>query len=414
MHDHAATQESLFEHAAQTATEEEDVVVPSRIPSTSPFHQPRALKASERERFRRIAQEARKAKQSALAGEGPPPIHEINKPRFDPLKLMPQRPATGMRSLSLFSGGGGLDLGFERAGFEHAASYEIMEEAAQTLQKARPEWVVYGGEVAGDVRKVDFRKWRGSVQVVHGGPPCQPFSNAGRQKGHLDERDMWPEFVRAVRQIQPIAFVGENVPALGSSKFSEYVDDNIIGPLSKQYHVTTVTLQACDFGVPQVRKRLFFIGFRNKRLASRWRPPQPTHFWGDATIDQSSERCMGLREALGLPDIGFDDLSPTIRSSLTGPRHTTSILNSVAAQRKFEALQIWPNGVAASREQARAFVAKNGHFRLSVPDVALIQGFPQDWPFVGATYMALGQIGNAVPPPLAYAVACSVADAVAK
>ncbi|WP_282704275.1 DNA (cytosine-5-)-methyltransferase [Streptomyces sp. CC219B] len=414
MHDHAAGQGNLFEHTAQAATEEEDVVVPSRIPSTSPFHQPRALTASERERFRRIAQESRKARQSALSGEGPDPIHEINKPRFDPMKLMAQRPATGLRSLSLFSGGGGLDLGFERAGFEHAASYEIMEEAAQTLQKARPEWQVHGGAEAGDVRNVDFRQWRGQVDVIHGGPPCQPFSNAGRQRGHLDERDMWPEFVRAVRQIKPVAFVGENVPALGSSKFSEYVSENIIDPLSGQYHVTPIILQASDFGVPQVRKRIFFVGFRNKRVANRWCPPRPTHHWGDAMIDQGSDRCMGLREALGLPDIGVDDLSPTIRSSLTGPRHTTSILNSVAAQRKFESLEIWPNGVAASREQARAFVAKNGHFRLSVPDVGLIQGFPEDWPFVGATYMVLGQIGNAVPPPLAYIVACSVADALLK
>jgi len=121
---------------------------------------------------------------------------------------------------------------------------------------------------------------------------------------------------------------------------------------------------------------------------------------------------MGMRQALGLPDIGFDDLSPTIRSTLTGPRHTTSILNSVSARQRFERLQIWPNGVASSREQAHRFVTPNGHFRLSVPDVALIQGFPDDWPWVGATYMTLGQIGNAVPPPLAYAVASSVAKAI--
>ncbi|MEV3856077.1 DNA (cytosine-5-)-methyltransferase [Streptomyces sp. NPDC050095] len=408
----AARQEDLFD-PAESPAEGDDVVVPSRIPSTSPFHQPRALTAGERERFRRIAQESRKARESALAGEGPAPIHEINKPRFNPLDLMPIRDAGGLRSLSLFSGGGGLDIGFERAGFAHVASYELMEEAGQTLKKARPDWDVYSGD-AGDVRGVDFKKWRGKVDVLHGGPPCQPFSNAGRQKGHLDERDMWPEFVRAVNEIKPMAFVGENVPALGSAKFSEYVADNITGPLSENYHVASVVLQASDFGVPQVRRRIFFVGFRNKRVANRWKVPQSTHYWGDETIDGGGGRCMGLREALGLPDIGIDDLSPTIRSSLTGPRHTTSILNSVAAQRKFDSLQIWPNGVAASREAARAFVAKNGHFRLSVADVALIQGFPEDWPFVGATYMALGQIGNAVPPPLAYAVASSVADALCK
>jgi DNA (cytosine-5)-methyltransferase 1 len=86
-------------------------------------------------------------------------------------------------------------------------------------------------------------------------------------------------------------------------------------------------------------------------------------------------------------------------------------VNSVAALRVFNRLQIWPNGVAPTREQARAFVAENGHFRLSVPDVAVLQGFPQDWPFVGATYMQLGQIGNAVPPPLAWQIASAVAQA---
>ncbi|MCP9207118.1 DNA cytosine methyltransferase [Streptomyces sp. NEAU-Y11] len=342
-----------------------------------------------------------------MAGEGPEPIHEINVPKYRPLDLMPLREGNNLSALSLFSGGGGLDLGVERAGFNHTASFELMPEAGDTLRKARDHWAVFSGNEEGDVRGVDFKQWRGSVDLLHGGPPCQPFSNAGRQQGHLDERDMWPQFVRAVKETRPAAFIGENVPALASLKFSEYVSENILTPLSGSYRIQKIILQASDFGVPQVRRRVFFVGFRTKKMADSWKAPEPTHYWGDASI-MRGQRCMGLREALGLPDIGVDDLSPTIRSSLTGPRHTTSILNSVAAQRKFASLEIWPNGVAADRAAARAFVAKNGHFRLSVPDVALIQGFPEDWPFVGATYMALGQIGNAVPPPLAYAVASSV------
>jgi DNA (cytosine-5)-methyltransferase 1 len=209
---------------------------------------------------------------------------------------------------------------------------------------------------------------------------------------------MWPEFVRAVTKIKPLAFVGENVPALATAKFATYVRTSIVAPLERSYTVRQIVLHAKDFGVPQIRKRVFFVGFRLPKVAARWQPPEPP-----------AKPAMGMREALGLPDIGRDDLSPTIRSTLTGPRHTTSILNSVSARRKFEDLQVWPNGVAATRADAHRFVAPNGHFRLSVPDVALIQGFPDDWPWVGATYMALGQIGNAVPPPLAYAIAVSVA-----
>ena len=376
--------------------------VPSKIPSKSPYHQPWDLTAEERQVFREMAQQSRAAKTAAARGEGPTPIHPINVPTLDMAALMPMCAPTGLRTLSMFSGGGGLDLGFWRAGYEHVASYEIIEAAAATLVKAHPEWTVYGGS-EGDVRNVDWREFRREVDVIHGGPPCQPFSSAGRQRGELDDRNMWPEFVRAVREIRPAAFIAENVPALASAKFADFVNQSIVALLQNAYTIHRVVLRAQDFGVPQVRKRVFFVGFRSKAVASRWSPPEPT-----------TDQCMGVRQALGLPNIGHDDLSPTIRSTLTGPRHTTSVLNSVSARRRFEQLEVWPNGVAPTREQAHRFVTPNGHFRLSVADVALIQGFPDDWPWVGATYMALGQIGNAVPPPMAYAVALSVVRALAE
>lgn len=323
--------------------------------------------------------------------------------------LMPQLDPNGLATLSLFSGGGGLDLGFDRAGFEHRGSWEYMPEAAATLSTARPQWTVHGG-AAGDVRNVDWRQYRGEVSVLHGGPPCQPFSNAGKQRGALDPRDMWPEFVRAVLTVRPDAFIAENVAALASATFSDYVRTTILEPLEKRYTIRKVLLQAYEYGVPQVRRRVMFIGFRTRTAARRWVPPTPTH-QRPVGPDSGLARTLGAREALGLPDIGYDDVVPTIRSGLSGPRHTTSILSSVSAQRRFEALQIWPNGVAADREAASRYVAKHGHFRLSVPDVALLQGFPEFWRFNGATYMQLGQIGNSVAPPVAYAVASSVAAA---
>jgi DNA (cytosine-5)-methyltransferase 1 len=391
-----------------------DEIVASRIPPAGPHHTPRELTAAQREVFRETATRSRLAKARAMSGQGPQPLHEINTPLLNPLDLMPTQPCNGLRSLSLFSGGGGLDIGFEQAGYQHAASYEILPDAAATLVKARPDWEVHGG-ADGDVTKVDWKKWRHEADIVHGGPPCQPFSNAGRQKGHEDTRDMWPAMIECVKTVRPRAFIAENVPALGSAKFSDYVRTQIIEPLSPKYKIRMLTLRAQDFGVPQNRRRVIFVGFARAREARNFTAPDPTHVWGDAALDSNPDlqRCMGLREALGLPDIGFDTLSPTIRSPLTGPRHTTSILNSVAAARTFAKLEIWPNGVAPTRERARAFVADNGHFRLAVPDVAVIQGFPEDWPLVGATYMQLGQIGNAVPPPLAYAVASSVAAALA-
>lgn len=380
----------------------------------SRHHQPWKLSAERREAYREMSRASREAKLRAVRGEGIEPVHPVNVPRYNPEVLMPQRPRRGLRSLSLFSGGGGLDLAFDRAGFDHQASYEILEDAATTLSRNRPQWQIYGG-AAGDVTDVRWRQWRGAVDVIHAGPPCQPFSIAGRQDGARDDRDMFPTFVKSVLAIEPLAFVAENVAALGGAKFRPYLDEMVLQPLSQKYTISRLDLRAELFGIPQQRRRMVLVGFRRKDDASRWRAPTSTHRprLGEppSGVDASLPPCMGTREALGLSDIGWDAPAPTIRSTLTGPRHTTSVLNSVSSRAVWERLQVWPSGVAPNREAARAFVAENGHFRLSVPDVALLQGFPESWSFHGAVYMALGQIGNAVPPPLGYAVAGSVADA---
>jgi len=393
-----------------------------------PWYVGRDLTAAERLRFREISRSSREAKLRSLQSDGSDALHTIYQPRLNPDDLMEAAPPTGRTSLSLFSGGGGLDLGFERAGFRHIASYELLKDAGQTLRTARPEWTVFCGQ-EGDVRHVDWRPYRGEIDVLHGGPPCQPFSSAGRQRGAGDERDMFPEFVRAVLDVKPAAFVAENVPALASAKFRRYLETTVLQPLSRAYSLTMFGRRADSFGVPQVRKRLFLVGFRFEALAAAFCPPRPTHtpiqighassmssqepglFHDSDWKDNPLEPCMGVRQALGLEETSYDALAPTIRSSLTGPRHTTSILSSVTAAKTWKRLAIWPNGVASSRENARRYPAPNGHYRLSVEEVALVQGFPSRWSFHGAVYMALGQIGNAVPPPMAYNVARSVAEA---
>ena len=394
------------------------------MPRQASWYVGRQLSTTERLRFREISRKSREAKLRSLQNDGSDSLHPICEPRLNPEDLIKAVPRTHRSSLSLFSGGGGLDLGFERAGFNHVASYELLRDAGQTLRSARPEWKVFSGG-DGDVRQVNWRQYRGQVDVLHGGPPCQPFSAAGRQRGAADERDMFPEFVRAVREVEPAVFVAENVPALASQKFQHYLKTTVIESLAQNYSIKVFSLRAESFGVPQVRKRIFLTGFRFNDLAGAYKPPAPTHtashlanaaspnhelrlFDGDY---DGLKRCMGVRQALGLKELDFDALAPTIRSSLTGPRHTTSILNSVAASVMWKRLQVWPNGVAGSREYAQRYPAPNGHYRLSVAEVALIQGFPESWSFHGAVYMALGQIGNAVPPPMAYNVARSVAQA---
>jgi DNA (cytosine-5)-methyltransferase 1 len=375
----------------------------------APWYRGRQISEEERASFRATALRSREAKLKALAGEAVGSLHPVNSPTIDPAELMPTAARHGLSALSLFSGGGGLDLGFDFAGFEHVASFDTLEPAGRTLLSNRPDWEVHAG-ASGDVRAADWRTYRGA-DVLHGGPPCQPFSTAGRQRGDEDERNLLPEFVSCVLAVQPQAFIAENVAALAGPKFAPYLRSALYEPLEGRYHLTSFMTSAHEFGVPQVRRRVLFVGFRRKRDLARFEVPRATHH-APAEPAEGRQATLGARSALGLPEIDFDALAPTLRSTLTGPRHTTSILSSASAQRAWGKLGIWPNGVAPDREAASAFPAPNGDFRLSVPDCALLQGFPESWRFEGPTYMALGQIGNSVAPPLGYAAALAVARAV--
>jgi DNA (cytosine-5)-methyltransferase 1 len=367
---------------------------------------PYNISDAKRDWYRNISTRSRLRKKAAVNGELQPELSRINKPILKPEQLMPQRQPHGLRFLSLFSGGGGFDLGFERAGFEHVASFDILDVCGGTLQRNRPQWEVLCG-ASGDVTKVDWSSYKGKVDLIHGGPPCQPFSIAGKQDGSKDDRDMWPAFIDAVLTLMPEAFVAENVPGLLDPKFRQYVDTAILAPLTPHYHILKFKAVASDFGVPQIRKRVIFVGFRSRKVAELYKIPEPTHFSKDSLF-YSDQHTMGTRAALGLEDIGFDCFAPTLRSGFTGPRKSTSILNSKASQKVWGKLQIWPNGVQKSREEAIMFPPENGHFRLSVQDCALLQGFPDDWIFQGAAYQILGQIGNSVCPPVGYAIAKSV------
>ncbi|MBF0143563.1 MAG: DNA (cytosine-5-)-methyltransferase [Magnetococcales bacterium] len=380
------------------------------------------ISEARREEYRRSSEESREARRLALEGKGPIPIHPVNHPNLDPNSLMPIIDRHHLRSLSLFSGGGGLDLAFDRAGFLHVASFDIIPICGSTITLNRPEWEVCSGPAYGDVRKVDWSSYSGKIDVIHGGPPCQPFSIAGQQKGKLDDRNMWSEFIRAIHGINPICFVGENVTGILDSKFSQFVESEILFPL-RHYHIHMFELSAPDFGVPQARTRVFFVGFANKDHYNRFKKPTPTHRWKNIKVNRA-ECCnqldlfeddndilpetMGVRKALGLPNIGFDGLAPTLRSGFTGKRNTTSVLNSKASEKAWEELGIWGSGVQANREAAHRFVANNGTFRLSVQDCGLIQGFPEEWAFSGAVYQIIGQIGNSVAPPVGYAIARAV------
>ncbi len=124
-----------------------------------------------------------------------------------------------MKAIELFSGAGGLALGIENAGFDTVAHFEWNADACTTLKRNRPTWNV----VQGDVRAAQFSDY-GPVDLVAGGPPCQPFSMGGKAQGYDDNRDMFPQAVRAVRELRPKAFIFENVRGLLRPMFRNYVE----------------------------------------------------------------------------------------------------------------------------------------------------------------------------------------------
>jgi DNA (cytosine-5)-methyltransferase 1 len=212
-----------------------------------------------------------------------------------------------MRSVELFAGAGGLAIGMANAGFHHAAVIEWDHNACETFRENQrhhlhsvEEWPLYEG----DVRLFDYQKLRDEVMVVSGGPPCQPFSMGGKHRGYLDKRDMFPEAVRAVRELRPKAFIFENVKGLMRVTFAsyfEYVHLQLTYPsftrkksetwrehrarlerhhtsqrARSEYNVVFRLLNAANYGVPQRRERVFLVGFRSD-LDVKWSFPDETY-----------------------------------------------------------------------------------------------------------------------------------------
>lgn len=187
---------------------------------------------------------------------------------FSPERRREFRQRSQMKAIDLFAGAGGLTLGLKNAGWDVVGAIEFDKYAAATHQHNLPGTKT----LRTDVRDVDWSLFQG-IDLVAGGPPCQPFSVSGKQLGDQDLRDMVPEFVRIVSVVQPRAFVLENVKGLASSKFADYLNDAIAQFRKLGYIVEHKVLSAADFGVPQFRERLFVVG----TLDRPFKFPEPTH-----------------------------------------------------------------------------------------------------------------------------------------
>ena len=380
-----------------------------------------------------------------------------------------------MRSVELFAGAGGLAMGMSNAGFRHAAVIEWNHDACETFRENQrhhmhcvEQWPLFEG----DVRKFDYATLGNDMIVVSGGPPCQPFSMGGKHRGHLDQRDMFPEAVRAVRELRPRAFIFENVKGLTRETFAdyfEYVQLQLTYPsftrrkpeswrehrvrlerhhTSRQqrseYNVVFRLLNAANHGVPQRRERVFLVGFRSD-LGVRWSFPEENYsedallrsqwitgeYWDTHKVAKRDRPVLTTRQSARverLREMLVDGKLPwlTVRDAISGlPDPERCPRNGIANHLFNPGARSYPGHTGSPLDEPAKTLKAGDH---GVPggenmlarvdgsvryftarEAARLQTFPDEYTFRGPWTEAMRQLGNAVPVRLAQVVAQSVA-----
>ncbi|WP_170922630.1 DNA cytosine methyltransferase [Nesterenkonia sp. PF2B19] len=307
-----------------------------------------------------------------------------------------------LRVVSLFTGCGGLDLGFEAAGCETIAAVDNDFEACKTLRHNRPEWNVFEGDIC------DYNPSMRGVDIVIGGPPCQGFSSAGKGDPNDPRNFLWKEYMRVVERLKPRAMVLENVSALTHKKNGDHLTGIMSGLEAQGYQFAYGVLNAADFGVPQARRRLVVIGLREGKPSL----PEPTHARKHVTV----------RDAIADIDGEFDE-----DWSHTPPKHAAHVaerwseLGPGETDPNYRRARLDPDKPATTIRAGGGYGPKGNHLagfhppihpfqprQLTVREAARLQSFPDTWILKGSKTAQGRQIGNAVPVKLAEAIAHQV------
>jgi DNA (cytosine-5)-methyltransferase 1 len=310
--------------------------------------------------------------------------------------------STDLHSLEICAGAGGQALGLEQAGFQHVALVENEPAPCVTLRTNRPGWRI----LENDVRDLDGRDFHG-IDLLSGGVPCPPFSIAGKQLGEADDRDLFPVALRLVEQSQPRAVILENVPGLSKTRFAEYRGTISARLRRLGYSVDWQVLNACNYGVPQLRPRFILVALKGD-AAARFSWPRP----------QSSPPTVG--EVLGdlMASGGWrgadswiaraNGIAPTLVGG--SKKHGGPDLGPSRAKAAWRELGVDALGLADAVPDDQ-FPA-GGLPKLTVAMTARLQGFPDNWTIVGRKTAAYRQVGNAFPSPVAYRVGKAVRHAI--
>lgn len=311
-----------------------------------------------------------------------------------------------LRCVEICAGAGGQALGLERAGFAHTALIELDTDAVATLRGNRPSWNV----LHADVRSLEVGQLRAEgedVGLLAAGVPCPPFSLAGRQLGADDERDLFPALLKLTAALRPKAVMVENVKGILQTKFDSYRSD-VLGELAAHgYRTSWRLLQSCDYGVPQLRPRAILLALRpNAFRLFRWPEPRacPETAPTVGAVLYESMASRGWELARQWAD-GATRIAPTLCGG--SRKHGGADLGPSRARQAWSKLGV--NGSSVADEPPLPGTALP--VKLTVAQMALLQGFPADWVFSGRKTSAYRQVGNAFPPPVAEAVGRSIADA---
>lgn len=265
------------------------------------------------------------------------------------------------------------------------------------LKANRPEWNV----ICADVHKFDGHPYEG-VDLLAGGVPCPPFSVAGKQLGKDDERDLFPEAIRLIREIRPRAVMLENVRGFLDSGFEEY-RDHIFTEIKKLGYVTHIKLlNASDYGVPQLRPRVVIVGIRKDQAGAFEYPqehPRESPTVGETLCDLMSQN--GWKGAKKWAE-GADRIAPTLVGG--SKKHGGPDLGPTRAKNAWAELGVDGKGIANEAPEQDF----DGMPRLTSRMMARIQGFPDTWTFGSKKTIACRMIGNAFPPPVAQAVGIEI------
>ena len=317
---------------------------------------------------------------------------------------------SGPIAIDLFAGAGGLTVGMKTAGVRTLYAVELDPCKVATFSGHSPNVTFLGG----DIRGVVFSRLRGRVELVYGGPPCQPFSSGGLRQATADQRNMLPEFVRAVREISPKAFIMENVPGLMVGDRRQYLREIVRNFEEMGYHTAARILNAANFGIPQKRRRLFIVGI----LGAEFTFPAESHGPGYPHPFVSSGEVLST-EPFGEPNPSkiFYAKNPDLRPSpydghiFNGggrPIDRTKPCNTILASAGGNKTHFLDT-LGLAPEYHRHLLdggsprggVLSGARRLTVQESALIQSFPPNFAFRGPRSAQYRQVGDAVPPLLA-------------